>query len=344
MILNDSIFTQGKISGLPLEDNRIILFSRSRRDAPRRFSVEEISEFQLSERKFFRKQLNLQGRDQLVFLERLPKPYEMAVFWKLNGENSLFFVEVKEELRPLGKDFKETLRQAFSNPDLDKLIEITALNESSLVYLSQTAATATSERTYSRFATLTPYIGLGSNSLGFSLPGSLEEAKIQAMGTVLGINGEVYLTFKRTLSLNLGLAWSQLDAQQYLEYNWQGADYQTDAFVDMSWIQAPLTVRYYLDLNPNRIRLFAEAGLVYIQAFYSTSGIFQAEIEGNQVTSSSLPLELGETFTGSVFGLGGDKYLPNRKALVLGIRYLQASGANQGESLSGLNFYLGYKF
>ncbi|TNF44249.1 MAG: hypothetical protein EP311_01580 [Cytophagales bacterium] len=344
IIINDSIFAQGKVEGIPVEDNRVVYFIRSKREGPKRYSVEEVSEFQVSERKFFRKQLNWQGKSQFVFLERLPRPFVKAIFWKLNGEPNQFFVEVDQELLPLEEDYKETLRSAFSDKSLENLIPITRLKESSLIYFSRTASTIQKERTFSKFASITPQAGIGLNSIEFLIPESLEEVKLQAAAPVIGLNGELFLNFNRSLSFNLGLKWSQLDAQQFRQYSWKGSDFQTDVFVDMSWVQVPVAARYYFDLNPNRFRIFAEAGLVYVQAFYSTSGLFMAEIEGNQVTTSSPPLELGTTFTGTGFGLGADKYLPNRRAVVFGFNYSKATGDTKDGALAGLNFYLGYKF
>ncbi|GMQ27101.1 hypothetical protein Aoki45_37840 [Algoriphagus sp. oki45] len=344
IIINDSIFAQGKVEGIPVEDNRVVYFIRSKWEGPKRYSVEEVSEFQVSERKFFRKQLNWQGKSQFVFLERLPRPFVKAIFWKLNGEPNQFFVEVDQELLPLEEDYKETLRSAFSDKSLENLIPITRLKESSLIYFSRTATTIQKERTFSKFASITPHAGIGLNSIEFLIPESLEEVKLQAAAPVIGLNGELFLNFYRSLSFNLGLKWSQLDAQQFRQYSWKGSDFQTDVFVDMSWVQVPVAARYYFDLNPNRFRIFAEAGLVYVQACYSTSGLFMAEIEGNQVTTSSPPLELGTTFTGTGFGLGADKYLPNRRAVVFGFNYSKATGETKGGALAGLNFYLGYKF
>lgn len=343
IILADTALSQGKILGVPTENNTRVNFVRSRRTPVITYSVSEVSEFRMSERVFFSKKVPLNRKEQQFFLEKLPHEVGGISLWRLNGRPAKFFVETAKGLEELGGNYKETLGLAYSNDNLLPLIAITDKSELSLNYLSKTAKNLPSPRTFTKLLTLTPVLGMGSQSVEFLIPDSTVPAKISGSSPSFGVIGELFLTFKRDLSVGLGVTWSQLDSQGFFTYTANQMQYESDVFVDFSLIQVPLTVRYYYDLSPNRYRIFAEAGYSYAMPSYEKAGVFQAEINDNSITTSSKTVQLSETYSGFILGVGVEKYLSNHRGVALGLRQSSMGGVND-ESFKNLNFYVGFKF
>jgi hypothetical protein len=343
IILSDTALSQGKIFGMPTENNTLVNFARSRRTPVKSYSVAEVSEFRMSERVFFSKKALVEGKEQLVFLEKLPHEANGVSLWRLNARPAVFFVQTATGLEELGENYRATLGSAYGNEDLLPLIAITDKSELSLNYLSKTAKNLTTPRTFTQLLTVTPLVGIGSQSVTFLIPDSTVPAKISGPSPSFGVIGELFLTFKRELSVGLGVSWSQLDNQALYTYTANQLRYESDVFVDFSVIQVPLTVRYYYDLSPNRYRIFAEAGYSYGMPSYETSGVFQAEISGNSIVTSSKSFQLSETYSGFIWGVGVEKYLSKHRGVALGLRQSSLGGVND-ESFSSLNFYVGFKF
>ena len=343
IILADTALSQGKILGVPTENNTQVNFVRSKRTPAITYSVSEVSEFRMSERVFFSKKVPLKGKEQQLFLEKLPHEVGGVSLWRLNGKPAVFFVETEDGLEELGGNFKETLGSAYGDENLLPLIEITNKSELSLNYLSKTAKNLSSPRTFTKLLTLTPVLGVGSQSVEFLIPDSTVPAKISGSSPSFGVIGELFLTFKRDLSVGLGVTWIQLDSQGFFTYTANQMQYESDVFVDFSLIQVPLTVRYYYDLSPNRYRIFAEAGYSYGMPSYEKAGVFQAEINDNSVTTSSKSVQLSETCSGFIWGVGVEKYLSKHRGVALGLRQSSMGGVND-ESFKNLNFYVGFKF
>lgn len=343
IILGDTALSQGKIIGTPTENNTVVSFARSRKTPVKSYSVSEVSEFRMSERVFFSKKALLNGKEQLVFLEKFPHEVNGVSIWRLNAKPAVFFVERATGLEELGENYRATLVSAYGNDDLLPLIAITDKSELSLNYLSKTAKSITAPRTFTQLLTLTPLVGIGSQSVSFLIPDSTVPAKISGPSPSFGVIGELFLTFKRDLSVGLGVSWSQLDNQALFTYSANQLQYESDVFVDFSLIQVPLTVRYYYDLSPNRYQIFAEAGYSYGVPSYEKSGVFQAEIRGNSIITSSKNFQLSETYSGFIWGVGVEKYLSKHRGVALGLRQASLGGVND-ESLKSLNFYVGFKF
>lgn len=343
IILGDTALSQGKVMGTPTENNSLVSFVRSRKTPVKTYSVSEVSEFRMSERVFFSKKVLVNGKEQLVFLEKLPHVANGVSIWRLNAKPALFFVETATGQEELGETYRATLGSAYGNDDLLPLIAITDKSELSLNYLSKTAKNLMAPRTFTQLLTLTPLVGIGSQSVAFLIPDSNITAKISGLSPSFGVIGELFLTFKRDLSVGLGVSWSQLDNQALFTYSANQLQYESDVFVYFSLIQVPLTVRYYYDLSPNRYRIFAEAGYSYGVPSYEKSGVFQAEISGNSIITSSKSFQLSETYSGFIWGVGVEKYLSKHRGVALGLRQTSLGGVNE-ESLKSLNFYLGFKF
>ena len=343
IVVADTALSQGIIEDIPSENNTAIYFARTKKEEKVRYTVEEVSEFRVSERLFFRKEIPQNNTKQVVFLEKLPHSVTDAVFWRLNGDKPIFYVETPAGMEILGDSFRTQLADRLGNPMLDPLLEITNLNELSLQYLARTANTIEKPRTFSRIFVITPYVGYSSQTVGLTIPDSDEEAEITGSSPAFGLNGEAFLTFKRNLSLNVGVSWSQFDTQQYFVYEFGANRYESDVFLDFSLLQIPITAKYYLDLKPNKWRLFGEVGYSYAIPDYEKLGIYHGKLESGEVVTSVRSFEMSDRFSGVTWGVGAEKYLNKHQGLVLGVRGFKVDGESE-DFLKGLTFHLGYKF
>ena len=343
IVVADTALSQGVIEDIPSENNTVIYFARTKREEKVRYTVGEVTEFRASERLFFRKEVELGGKATLVFLEKLPKSVKEASIWKFNGQPNLYFLETSKGLRPLKENYREELKEALKNPMLDPLLELTMLNDLSLIYLSRSASTIQSSRTFSRLFVVTPYMGYSSQTVGLTVPDSDHAIEITGSSPAFGVTGEAFLTFKRNLSLNVGLLWTQFDSQELVKYQRGQIRYESDVFIDFSLLQVPITAKYYVDLTPNKWRIYGEAGYSYAIPDYEKLGIYQGKLEGDEVLTSVRSFEMSDRFSGFTWGVGAEKYLNKHQGLVLGVRGFKVDGTSE-EFVRGLTFLLGYKF
>lgn len=343
IVLGDSVLFQGFVIGIPTQDNREIRFSKSKKTEYNNYSVFDLTEFRVSERLFFSKNIQIDGKSEQVFLEKLSQEVSGVVIWKLNGKPNRFYLEKAEGFLLLEDEYREDLVEAFANPDLVPLIDITALGELPLIYLAKNAKTIKKPRTFTKLFTMTPFVGYSSQAVGFIIPDSNLKAEITGSSPAFGIDGEVFLTFKRNLSLNVGLVLTQFDSQDFFFYQNGLSWIESDIFLDFSLLQVPVTAKYYFDLKPNRMRLFAEAGYAYAIPSYDKLGVFQAKIEMQSVVTSTKTFEMAEQYSGYVWGFGVEKYLSRHRGIVLGLRQINVLG-NSEEFIRGINLQLGYKF
>gem|GEM_PF-1245005 len=343
IVVADTSLSQGVVEYLPSENNAVIYFARTKKEDKVRYTIGDITEFRVSERMFFRREVELYGMATHVFLEKLPRSVPEATIWKLNGPPNLYFLETPKGIRQLGENYREELKDALGNPMLDPLLALTRLNDLSLTYLFRTANTIQRPRTFPRLVAFTPYLGYSSQSVGLIVPNSDHQAKITGSSPALGITGEVFVTFRRNLSLNVGLLWTQFDAQDFVQYQYSQTRYESDVFLDFSMLQVPVTAKYYLDLKPNKWRLFGEVGYSYVIPSYDKLGVYQAKFEDDGIETSVRGLGMSARFSGVTWGVGVEKYLSKHQGIVLGFRGFEVDGASK-DSVKGLIFHLGYKF
>lgn len=343
IVLGDSALTQGKVYGLPINDNTELRFSRTSKDAVVIYSISDVTEFRVSERVFFSRTVDVDGVSTRVFLELLPHPSEEVKLWRLNGKMARFYIETEEGFEELGDVYRQQLRDAFGNEYLSPLIAMTEKSELSLNYLAKTAMNLDAPRTFTKLITVTPWVGFGSQTVKLVIPDSDVMARVSNSTPFFGVQGEIFLTHPRNLSLNLGLAWSRFDNQDFVSYTYDRFRYDSDIYLDFTLIQIPILARYYLDYRPNKIRFFAEAGYSLGMPTYEKLGVFQAKFESGSIVTSSKTFELSDSFGGLAVGVGMEKYLSRHCGVALGIRQSQLRGDLQ-DSVNGLTFYLGYKF
>ncbi|WP_026951110.1 outer membrane beta-barrel protein [Algoriphagus mannitolivorans] len=343
IVIQDSVLTQGKVFGIPSENNTLIFFAQSKKEDPQPYRVNEITEFRVSERMFFKKEISLPGMPAVVFLEKLPHSNEKAVFWKWNGRPNIFFLESSGKMQRLGDDYAQVIKEGFSNPLLDPLLDLTSLSEISLVYFSRTSNTIQKPRTFSKLVGITPYLGYSQQTVEFEILDTNLMGQVSGSSPAVGLNFEVFPTFQRNLSLNLGGFWSQFDSQSFFNYQSGGNPVESDIFLDFQTIQFPLTGRYYFDLKPNKLRLYGELGFSFALMNYEKLGVYQAQRSGQNWVTAVKSFEMEQNFTGSTWGLGAEKNLTKGRAIVFGLRGFKVSG-KRGEGLQGLTFSTGFKF
>lgn len=341
--MGDSALSQGFVQDIPSEGNTVIYFTKAKGSKYERYTEAQVTEFRLSDRMFFRKRIP-QGVDgRMVFLEKLPNSVPEMVFWKLHEDSPKYYVETSVGLELLDESFRNRLSELLDAPLLDPLLDITRRNDLSLIYLSRAAQTVQKPRTFARMFSLTPHLGYSSQSIQFGLPESNERGSIGGASPSIGLDGEAFLTFRRNISLTLGVLWTQFDSQEFIQYQRSQTRVDSDFYLDFSLLQIPVMLRYYMDLSPNKWRLYATAGYSYALPSYDKFGVYQAVIEGTTVVTSTRELEMDPHFSGMTFGLGVERYFANHRGLAFGLRQFKVSGEKDGV-VKGIGFQLGYKF
>lgn len=344
IVILDSIYSQGNVKELPESENQVVYFARTRREGFKKYTIEEVTELRVAGRVFFSKTFELNGEKKLAFLEQLTGPAEKVTIWKWNGKPRYYFLETESGIRQLlDSDYQSQLNEAYGNPDLEPLIELTKLNDLSLIYLAQSSKKVQKPRTFTNLFAITPFVGYSSQTIGYTIPDTNLEEEMTGSSFAAGINAEAFVTFKRNLSINVGATYSRFDSQEYLNFNYGGYEFQNDVFADFHLIQFPALARYYLDLKPNKMRLYGEVGYTYAIPIYNSMGIYQAKFERNEVETSTRSFEMEDSFSGLVWGIGLEKYLNKNHGLVVGLRQFNGQ-ADLSDFVRGLTFHLGYKF
>lgn len=344
IILYDTIYREGKIESLPSNNLTEINFRRSRRDQYQTYLIEDISELRYNGRKFHRKEITVNANSKQVFLEKLPDAVEGAIIWKLNSEPAQYLLETPKGMQYLGEDYQSVLLENFGKEFLKPLMDFTPLEDIPLVYLNKAANTLEAPRTFTRHLVFSPHLGVGLQQVGFSLPETDFQNQVSGVSSQLGISGEVFLDFKRRFSASTGIIWSRFDSQDFFTYSKGSTQFESDIYMDFSLIQIPILFRYYYDVKPNRVRLYAELGYNYGMANFVKLGLFQAElINGQEVITTQEPMEMGSEYQGLSFGVGIERYFSTYKGITMGIKNSYMEGKND-RSIQNLTFHIGYKF
>lgn len=343
IVVGDSALSQGIVRDIPSEGNTAIHFAKSKKGKDQRYTVEEVTEFRLSERMFYSKRIAQGVGGRLVFLEKLPRSNPELTFWKLHEELPKYYVETSEGLELLDESFRERLGELLDNAMLEPLLEVTRRSDLSLIYLSRAVVEVEKPRTFVKPLAFTPHIGYSSQSVEFGLPDSNERGSVAGSSPAVGLDAEAFLTFRRNISLSVGVLWTSFDSQDFIQYQRNQTRIDSDFYLDFSLFQVPTMLRYYLDLSPNKWRAYVGAGYSYAVPSYDRMGVYQAVVDGDAVTTSERGLAMDDSFSGMTLGLGVEKYFGGSRALVFGLRQFKVTG--QGDDLvQGLDFQLGYNF
>lgn len=343
IVIGDTIYTEGKIKDLPSEGNTTIYFRRARPENFKKYTIEEVSELMVNQRKFFKKKINIGNGVEEVFLELIPQEYDQLKLWSLNQERPEYFIEREGQLIHLNESYSEILSVQLSNPELAPLLDITKLNWFDLPYLLKSAKRYESPRTFTKLFGITPFVGVSLVKNKFTLPASRYDATVSGSGPTLGLNVEIFLNFKRNISLNLSPNWTKFDHQEFLNYSNDNFQYESDVYMDYSFLQLPLVVKYYIDISPNKLRAYVEAGYVFSLNDYKKLGMYEGQKDGSSVTTTQKEFILNNRLQGYGIGMGIIKYFKKDKGIVLGIRNTQVK-ASPSENLSSTSAFIGYKF
>jgi hypothetical protein len=301
IVIGDTIFTEGKIKDLPSEGNTTIYFRRARPENFKKYTIEEVSELMVNQRKFFKKKINIGNGVEEVFLELIPQEYDQLKLWSFNQERPEYFIERDGQLIHLNESYSEILSVQLSNPELAPLLDITKLNWFDLPYLFKSAKRFDSPRTFTKLIGITPYVGVNLVKNNFTIPSGTYEASVSGPGPTLGLNAEIFPNFKRNISLNFSPNWTKFDNQEFLNYSNGNFQYESDVYMDYSFLQLPFLVKYYIDISPNKLRAYVEAGYVFSLNDYKKLGIYEGHKDGTSVTTTQKDFTLNDRFSGYGF-------------------------------------------
>ncbi|WP_339866781.1 hypothetical protein [uncultured Algoriphagus sp.] len=343
IVIRETTFTEGKVKDLPSDSNTSVYFRRVSKEEFKKYTIDEVDEFMVNQRKFFKKQINIGTSVKEVYLELIPQEVEELKLWSLNQDNPQYFIEKEGELIHLNESYAEILSEQLSNPELGPLLDITKLQWFDLTYLLANAKRYKTPRTYTRLLSFTPYGGVSFVENKFVLPASRYEATVTGVGMTLGFNIELFLNFKRNISLSLSPNWNSFNNQEFREYSYANFQYESDIYMEYSFIQVPALIKYYIDISPNKWRAYIEAGYVFSLSDYKKLGIYEAQKDEGTITTTQKDFTLPDQLHGYEFGIGLIKYFEKDKGIVLGMRSTHVKDRAAG-NLSSTSAFIGYKF
>lgn len=342
VILNDSIYREGKILSLPNANNQMITFRLTSKVPPQNLGIDSLNEFSFKNRKFFRKQVEFIFENQPVFLELLAEDAESNKLWKLNGETPIYLIESSNAIILLDEQYQKSLEKILSNAEVSQLINITPMKEYPLKYLFETAKTIQKPRTFTKSLRVLPHIGFNLINLKVGVPGLNNHLQVSSTSASFGINSELFINFNRNISVNLNPSIVFVQASDFAVFENGQESIETDITISLDQLQVPLTIKYYLEISPNRSRAFLESGYVFGKSIKNNANSFQGRIVGNEVFTSREVFQLPDIHQGIVFGAGIEKYLNNHNAINLGSKALFLNGATS--TMTQFQFFIGYKF
>lgn len=344
MVFGDTAQSDGYIKNLPTENSTVVYFKKVKREEYKKYSVADVTELFVNHRRFYTREIQINGSKKTVFLQLVPQELEQVKLWKHSEERDYYFLEDEEGLNLMEEsNYREKLKRLLDNGMLDPLIDITSLREYDLIYLFQTAKLIQEPRTFSRVLVIRPFVGYSMFTNQFTGPNSGLSHKVSGKSATLGFNLEVFLNPQRNLSVNFSPSWMAVSTQNFLANSEGLLTFETDLFLEYSVITFPVSGKYYLEIQPNQWRAYLELGYSLGFFDYSKLGYYQAEIIDKSVTTTRGEFELDRIYTGFVGGLGLEKYFKKSKAISLGIRTFNMSGGS-GEKFLNNTGFIGFKF
>lgn len=344
VVISDSIFSHGYIQELPLFPKTDIQFKFRKKEPFKTYRIEEISEFRLDKMLFQRKQVSLQGEPKTVFLELLSDSVKNASIWKLNMEVNKYFIITPDGPEELTKEnYKALLLKIFENEELEPLLEISNLKDWPLEYVSKTVNTWQGPRTFTKAVRVSPMFGFASLQNKFIIPDTNVPFKFSSYSPTIGANVEVFLNFLRNVSFNIGGTWNAVDDQITKTYVYGSSLEDSDFFLDYNLYRFPLSGRYYLDLNPNKFRVFGQAGYELGVLSMDNSGMYVASRKLSTIVTQEKPLPISSNYSGIKLGAGVEKYFRNHQAILASLQFSNLQ-SDVEDSITALEFLVGYKF
>jgi hypothetical protein len=345
ILLHDSLHVEGKIAQLPMGEFSGISFKSIHESDFKIYSASEVTEFGFKGREFVSR--TIPSDIEAVFLEKLETSNKEINLLRVNGDHEVYFVEQVQDgqIFELGESFQETLRQVNTNPLVEPLIPLTKLTESSLVYLLNSGPTVSKKRTLSKNLYPTIYIGLGSSEIQYLLP-NIETAVSQpAFSFSGGIGAEAFINFRRTISVNFMPQLMGFNTSSFHVVSpGPSQKYETDISLTWLGVQLPVSGKFYLDLKPQKLRAYVEAGYSFAITLFQNSSQFGALVSDETVVINREKIILPDHYDGALFGIGADVLLSNQQIVNVGARLIPQTARNQSYTIDSIVFSVGYKF
>jgi hypothetical protein len=342
VVLYDTIYREGYVKQEKSEFKTSLLFKRRKKDSWEKYSLDDVKEYYNSKRKYLKREIEKNGRNEYVFLEVIPTKYEKVFLFRGPASRKQLFLETETDFLLLDDSYREVLSEIVAKPELDPLLQITKLKGDDLAYFLTTASTIKENRTFSKPVIISLFGGYLNSGNKFRIPGTDQIAKVNGRGFQAGLSMEVYTNFLKNVSVTLSPNYSESNGNQFLQFREGGSTFESDFYLAYSNFQLPLTGRYYYDFKPNSWRGYVEAG--YAGSFLSLnqSSLKIAEINENSATTYLKDFNIETSYHGFTGGIGIDKVLKKSRAITLGWKYSNLSGAE--EKLIGSSIVIGFKF
>ena len=342
IVLFDTLHTNGYMQDILIEDNTVLFYKRFPEDKFTKFTIDQVSEFSHKNRYFYRREIVHEGVLRKVFLERIISSKTAVTLYRLNGSDARFYIEADSALHRL--DHKVQLKEAFPNPDLEYLIAKTKIKESQLKYLFKTASEINFKpRTFTNLLVFTPYAGVGNVSHTFKVFVTNDDISLSTWSPFLGLNVEAFLNFKRNLSLNFSPQLFSFQNKFFFTTTSAKGEIEADIYLSYLARQSPLSVKYYFDAKPQKLRLYGEFGYVYSKINLRRTVSHQATITGNEVRMTSEEFSIPDRHSGFMIGIGAERYFFGHKGVVLSLKYSKMAESLES-SMEQVQFSSGFKF
>lgn len=345
ILLKDSLHIEGKIAQLPTGEFSAISFKSIHESNFKTFAASEVTEFGFKGREFVSRTIS--SDIDAVFLEKLETSNKEINLFRTNGSPEVYFVEQVQvgQILELDESFQETLRQVNTNPLVEPLIPLTKLTENSLVYLLNSGQTVSKKRTLSKNLYPTVYFGLGSSNIQFLIPNVETVVSQPAFSFSGGVGAEAFINFRRTISVNFMPQLMGFNTSSFHVVSPKPSQkYETDISLTWLGVQLPVSGKFYLDLKPQRLRAYVEAGYSFTISLFQNSSQFGALISDETVVINREKIVLPNHYAGTVFGIGADVLLSNQQIVTMGARLIPQTAKNESYTIDSIVFSVGYKF
>lgn len=341
IVLNDTVFIEGFVRQDDADRGHSVLFKRKMKDPWIKYRVDEVSEYYVSNTKYLRK-TEPESRE-LVFLELIPIQMQGYQLLKSVERKGDIYLESIDGFQKLGENFREVLRAAANNPELDPLLVITDFKPYDIAYFLTQAGTFQKSKTYTTPISFNLFAGVGMTANQTAIPFTNKISTIKGGANQIGLLIEFALNPSRNISIGSGVNLMKVASQEFLQFKDANTAFEIDAFLDFEVVQVPVQARYYLDFIPNSWRGFFEIG--YSVSFIR-SGPFHlnvAELKDMEVLTYRNEYIISGSYRGFQGGVGLEKLLRKSKALQAGVRIFD-HGSDKGEKFKATTGYINFKF
>jgi hypothetical protein len=280
-------------------------------------------------------------------MEYLPSDNQRFRIFKYNQIQVKYFLENSEtgKLQELDENFKKSLNDELANKFVEGLIPITNKNDFSLPYLLQNDEKIKRVRTFSKPISIVGFLGAGPGTVQipiYFLSTSVQQNIFQYSG---GLGVEAFPTFKRNISISLTPNITGWNSYSFHSIRVRGSDtFETDLSLNWLGFQLPISAKYYLDIKPQKMRVFAEIGYAFSKTLQQDVSQTGAYITTTNVTLDKRQVYLSNQHQGTLFGFGGDIIRPQGRVITIALRSNKLESSNSDSAIEFFNFQISYKF